>query len=102
MEIDYLLYLLEATVCTIILGMVSIPLLKKYKARQAIREEGPKSHRVKAGTPTMGGLFLVLSGVIVILGNGLIDKTVLWLLFLMIGHGTVSYTHLTLPTTERV
>lgn len=87
MEIDYLLYLLEATVCTIILGMLSIPLLKKYKARQAIREEGPKSHRVKAGTPTMGGLFLILSGVIVILGNGLIDKTVLWLLFLMIGHG---------------
>ncbi len=91
MEIDYLLYLLEATVCTIILGMVSIPLLKKYKARQAIREEGPKSHRVKAGTPTMGGLFLVLSGVIVILGNGLIDKTVLWLLFLMIGHGILGF-----------
>ena len=91
MEIDYLLYLLEATVCTIILGMVSIPLLKKYKARQAIREEGPKSHRVKAGTPTMGGLFLVLSGVIVILGNGLIDKTVLWLLFVMIGHGILGF-----------
>ena len=91
MEIDYLLYLLEATVCTIILGMVSIPLLKKYKARQAIREEGPKSHRVKAGTPTMGGLFLILSGVIVILGNGLIDKTVLWLLFLMIGHGLLGF-----------
>lgn len=91
MEIDYLLYLLEATVCTIILGMVSIPLLKKYKARQAIREEGPKSHRVKAGTPTMGGLFLILSGVIVILGNGLIDKTVLWLLFLMIGHGILGF-----------
>ena len=91
MEIDYLLYLLEATVCTIILGMVSIPLLKKYKARQAIREEGPNSHRVKAGTPTMGGLFLVLSGVIVILGNGLIDKTVLWLLFVMIGHGILGF-----------
>lgn len=91
MEIDYLLYLLEATVCTIILGMVSIPLLKKYKARQAIREEGPKSHRVKAGTPTMGGLFLILSGVIVILGNGLIDKTVLWLLFVMIGHGILGF-----------
>lgn len=91
MEIDYLLYLLEATVCTIILGMVSIPILKKYKARQAIREEGPKSHRVKAGTPTMGGLFLILSGVIVILGNGLIDKTVLWLLFLMIGHGILGF-----------
>ena len=91
MEIDYLLYLLEATVCTIILGMLSIPLLKKYKARQAIREEGPKSHRVKAGTPTMGGLFLVLSGVIVILGNGLIDKTVLWLLFVMIGHGILGF-----------
>lgn len=91
MEIDYLLYLLEATVCTIILGMVSIPLLKKYKARQAIREEGPKSHRVKAGTPTMGGLFLILSGIIVILGNGLIDKTVLWLLFVMIGHGILGF-----------
>lgn len=55
MEQNYLIYLLEAVVTTIVLGTIAIPLLKKLKARQSVREEGPKSHRSKNGTPTMGG-----------------------------------------------
>ena len=54
MEQNYLIYLLEAVVTTIVLGTIAIPLLKKLKARQSVREEGPKSHRSKNGTPTMG------------------------------------------------
>ena len=53
MEQNYLIYLLEAVVTTIVLGTIAIPLLKKLKARQSVREEGPKSHRSKNGTPTM-------------------------------------------------
>lgn len=38
-----------------------IPLLRKVKLGQAIREEGPKAHYSKAGTPTMGGLVIILA-----------------------------------------
>lgn len=45
---------------TAILGPFIIPLLRKMKFGQSIREEGPKSHMVKAGTPTMGGLMFIV------------------------------------------
>ncbi|MDD3115300.1 MAG: phospho-N-acetylmuramoyl-pentapeptide-transferase [Anaerovibrio sp.] len=38
-----------------------IPELHKLKFGQSIREEGPKSHQVKSGTPTMGGIMIILS-----------------------------------------
>lgn len=91
MECNYLLYLIETAVATIALGMIGIPILRKHKARQSIREEGPKSHQVKAGTPTMGGIFMLLAVALVVLGNGLLDASVLWLLFLMIGHGFLGF-----------
>lgn len=87
MESNYLIYLAESAVLTVILGFFAIPLLKKLKARQSIREEGPKSHRIKSGTPTMGGLFMLLSAVLVVIFNKMIDPSVLWLLFLTLGHG---------------
>lgn len=44
---------------TATLGFWVVPLLRALKAGQVIREDGPQSHLKKAGTPTMGGLFLV-------------------------------------------
>jgi phospho-N-acetylmuramoyl-pentapeptide-transferase len=41
------------------LGYWVIPLLRKLKAGQFIREDGPQTHLKKAGTPTMGGIFFV-------------------------------------------
>jgi len=46
-----------------------IPLLKRLKFRQSIREEGPQSHLDKSGTPTMGGLVIqvgIIVGVILV------------------------------------
>lgn len=91
MEQNYLIYLLEAVVTTIVLGTISIPLLKKLKARQSVREEGPKSHRSKNGTPTMGGIFMILSAVLVLLFNKILDPAALWLLFLTLGHGILGF-----------
>lgn len=91
MNINYLIYIIEAITVTVILGYFATPLARKYKARQSIREEGPRSHRAKAGTPTMGGLFMILAAVIVILWNHLLDTPVLWLLFLTIGHGILGF-----------
>lgn len=41
------------------LGFWVVPLLKNLKAGQVIREDGPQAHLKKAGTPTMGGVFIV-------------------------------------------
>ena len=45
---------------TLLLTPLASPLLRKLKLGQSIREEGPESHRRKAGTPTMGGLLILL------------------------------------------
>ena len=49
---------------SVTLGPVIIPFLKRLKAGQTIREEGPVSHLRKNGTPTMGGI-LILSAVVI-------------------------------------
>ena len=56
---------LMSAVLSASLGFATIPLLRSLKARQVIREEGPQSHQSKAGTPTMGGIFLVPSGLLI-------------------------------------
>src|SRR5690554_2647119 len=44
-----------------LLSPIFIPFLRKLKFGQSIREEGPKSHQKKSGTPTMGGIMILLS-----------------------------------------
>jgi phospho-N-acetylmuramoyl-pentapeptide-transferase len=46
------------------IGFVAIPKLSQLKMGQFIREDGPQSHLKKAGTPTMGGVFIVPIGLI--------------------------------------
>jgi phospho-N-acetylmuramoyl-pentapeptide-transferase len=49
---------------TLGLGQQIIPYLRKLKFGQTVREDGPKEHLVKNGTPTMGGIFLILPTII--------------------------------------
>ena len=51
-------------------GKVILPGLRRLKAGQAIREEGPKWHMTKSGTPTMGGLMFMLGIFVAILVAG--------------------------------
>ncbi len=46
-------------------GIFVLPALRRLKASQTEREEGPASHKVKSGTPTMGGIMFLLSFVII-------------------------------------
>ncbi|HAQ08641.1 MAG TPA: phospho-N-acetylmuramoyl-pentapeptide-transferase [Bacillus bacterium] len=46
---------------TVLVSPVFIPFLRRLKFGQSIREEGPKSHQKKNGTPTMGGIMILLS-----------------------------------------
>lgn len=49
---------------TVLLSPIIIPFLRRLKFGQSIREEGPKSHQKKSGTPTMGGIMILLSIII--------------------------------------
>lgn len=46
-------------ILTVILGYLTVPILKKLKANQITKEIGPTWHKKKTGTPTMGGIFLM-------------------------------------------
>lgn len=52
---------------TAIVGYSVIPMLRRLKAGQIIRQDGPQAHLQKAGTPTMGGIFFVPVGVAIAL-----------------------------------
>ena len=56
--------LLISTAISALVAALGIPQLRKLKMGQVIRDEGPKSHLTKAGTPTMGGLLVVPVGAI--------------------------------------
>ena len=62
-----ILIILISLVLTIILGKIIIPILKSSHIGQNIREEGPKSHYGKAGTPTMGGIIFLISALVLTL-----------------------------------
>ena len=49
---------------TVLLSPLFIPFLRRLKFGQSIREEGPKSHLKKTGTPTMGGVMILFSIII--------------------------------------
>ncbi len=48
-------------------GYVALPILRQLKAAQFIREDGPRAHLKKAGTPTMGGIFFIPAAILVAL-----------------------------------
>jgi len=52
--------LIIAFAVSLISGKLLIPLLRRLKAGQQIRDDGPQSHLTKAGTPTMGGIMIML------------------------------------------
>ena len=61
-----LLVMLASFLLTLVIGKFLIPELRKLKAGQEIREDGPTWHKSKAGTPTMGGIMFILGAGIVV------------------------------------
>ena len=56
-----------AMIISILIGPKFIEFLRRNEFGQQIREEGPQHHRAKQGTPTMGGLLILLSATIAFL-----------------------------------
>jgi phospho-N-acetylmuramoyl-pentapeptide-transferase len=63
--------------------------LKKYNVGQKIRQEGPNLHQHKMGTPTMGGVIVILTLIIVVLLFVPYNKYVLWSLIITVGFGLI-------------
>src|SRR5262249_57556074 len=53
-----------ALLISLAFGAPMIRLLKRRQIGQSIRQEGPQSHQAKAGTPTMGGLLILLAVIV--------------------------------------
>ncbi|KFZ40649.1 MULTISPECIES: phospho-N-acetylmuramoyl-pentapeptide-transferase [Thermoactinomyces] len=85
----------------VILGPMIIPVLKRLKFGQSIREEGPQAHLKKAGTPTMGGVIIltaiVLTAVplssLTLLNNNdaIINADLFFLVFATLGYGILGF-----------
>lgn len=78
----------------LILGALIIPVLKKLKFGQTVREDGPATHLVKSGTPTMGGVIFLLPIVIIsVIIYFLLPefKDILPLAFVTVGFGFIGF-----------
>ncbi len=87
--------LVTSFILTVILAPIGIPMLRRLKFGQSIREEGPQSHMKKAGTPTMGGIIFLLSIIMTTVACGLLfdvftTQTVV-LLLVFVGFGIIGF-----------
>ena len=64
---SYLQAFLISLVLTVLLGRLLIPVLRRLKAGQSIKRDGPVWHMSKEGTPTMGGLMFIAAMLIAVL-----------------------------------
>ena len=75
----------------VILGPIFIPMLARFKFGQTVRDEGPQSHLAKNGTPTMGGVMMIVAILITGLTRAKIDKDLLVGLICITGFGLVGF-----------
>lgn len=96
MIIEFILVALAIFVLTVLLEKLIIPILQSHKVGQRILEIGPRWHKNKAGTPTMGGICFIMAilvvmtvvSIIITIGNG--EKIDLIPLALALGLATLN------------
>ena len=91
MMYDSIIPVIIAFAVSVILGPLLIPFLRRLKVGQTVRDDGPKTHLSKSGTPTMGGIMILL---------GIVAASVFYIkdypkiipvLFLTLGFGLVGF-----------
>ena len=90
---DYKIFIpvLGSFALSAIMGPVIIPVLRNLKMGQTEREEGVKEHLKKAGTPTMGGVIILLSILITSLFYIRSNPQIIPVLFVTIGFGLIGF-----------
>ncbi|HHW38296.1 MAG TPA: phospho-N-acetylmuramoyl-pentapeptide-transferase [Bacillales bacterium] len=95
LERSMLMTIIMAFLIAALLSPIMIPFLRRLKFGQSIREEGPKSHQKKSGTPTMGGVMILVSIIIttLVMTGKFATPTmeVYLLLFVTIGYGIIGF-----------
>lgn len=92
-----IIYLIASFLLTAILGKLMIPILKKLKVGQSEREDGPRSHLKKQGTPTMGGIMMMITIVVFTIivcffhQNSEFVRTILMISIASLGFGIVGF-----------
>ena len=83
---------LTALAIALIAGPAVIRKLTAYKIGQSVRSDGPQTHLVKAGTPTMGGALILLAiGISTILWSDLTNRFVWIVLVVTLGFGAIGW-----------
>lgn len=80
-----------AFLIVIILGPIFIPMLTRFKFGQTVRDDGPQSHLVKNGTPTMGGVMMIIAILITGITRADINSDVIAGLICIVGFGFVGF-----------
>lgn len=92
MEYSIIIYAIIASlIISILLGPLIIPFLRKLKFGQSIREDGPQLHQKKAGTPTMGGIIILLALIITSLKFSPYSPNLYLLLLITIGYAFLGF-----------
>ena len=95
-----MIMLMISFITSVILALIIIPILRKVKVGQIERDDGPKSHLKKQGTPTMGGIIFMLAIIICVTGTYIylriknetaIAHNLLPMLCLTIGFGVIGF-----------
>jgi phospho-N-acetylmuramoyl-pentapeptide-transferase len=83
---------LTALIISFIIGPVMIRKLTAYKIGQSVRDDGPQTHLVKVGTPTMGGALIVMSIVLTTLLWADLGNRYIWVVLLTtLGFGAIGW-----------
>ncbi|MEO6920094.1 MAG: phospho-N-acetylmuramoyl-pentapeptide-transferase [Collimonas sp.] len=85
-----------ATLTALTIGLIAGPgvirMLARLKVGQAVRTDGPQTHLVKSGTPTMGGVLILISiGISTLLWSDLGNRFVWIVLIVTLGFGTIGW-----------
>ncbi|MFV9509989.1 phospho-N-acetylmuramoyl-pentapeptide-transferase [Tepidibacillus sp. LV47] len=92
MELRIIIYtIIVSLLISTLLGPLFIPVLRKLKAGQSIRKEGPKSHQGKSGTPTMGGIIIYLALIFTVIKFAPHTMNLYLLLFVTLGFGFLGF-----------
>jgi len=76
---------------SLIAGKLLIPVLRRLKFGQIEREEGPQSHKIKQGTPTIGGIIFLLPVVLIGIIYSFFDIRILSLVLVTLGFAFVGF-----------
>ena len=85
------LNLVIAFIATFILGLFVMPILRKFKVGQIVRDDGPKDHLKKQGTPTMGGIVMLIVLIVILAINAVKYPVLILAIVAILGFGMVGF-----------